>query len=749
MVRGQASKLFLLAIYLVSYVFYLGWRALYTLPLRYGLLSIFFGILLFWAELVGFIESIMFYLTIKSTSTPTTPKAHVGKFPDVDVFVATYNEPPDLLYKTIVGCKNMEYPDRTKVHIYICDDGNRSEMADLCERMEVGYITRTVNTHAKAGNLNNALTKTTSPYIVTFDADMIPMHDFLIKTIPFFLTGEPIGFVQVPQNFYNPDPFQYNLFSENHIPNEQDLFSRLIQAGKSNYNAAIYAGSNTVISRQALVDIGGFVVGTITEDFATGMLIQSHGYKCVYLNEVHASGLSPESLEDLYNQRIRWGRGVVQTFKAFNPFLMKGLNFNQRMMYFSALSYWYFGVWRFIFLCSPILYSLFGIVVLSASALSVLLIWGPMFILTYIVFKLFTGNIRTTIWSHVYDTILFPHIAKGVILETVGFKMVNFKVTPKDNITRTKFSNKFDLVRVQIVLAALSLIGIVKITILWTTTGFLSSYVIILFWLSYNLYLLAMAIFFASERPKFRTAERMPINTGAEINRNGTVFRGTTDDISETGVTIIFDQPIHLGPDSIHMIGIHTERYSAKFSAEVVHVDNFKQKYKYAFRIAHIDESDFQQLLMILYDRVPLTPQKIQKDSIFYLNLMKNFRGRRKRTLVMNRKLPRIAVDKTFLAYCDDGPVSVYLHDFNYEFCAVSSAQEYKSMRIPLGLDGGLALECTLNVELSNRNPRGILIYKISNYRELVNSSELIDLLTTDKQAAFAAEEDFRLSVAN
>lgn len=49
----------------------------------------------------------------------------------------------------------------------------------------MNYITRTENTHAKAGNLNNALAKTSSPYIVTFDADMIPIHDFLLKTNPF------------------------------------------------------------------------------------------------------------------------------------------------------------------------------------------------------------------------------------------------------------------------------------------------------------------------------------------------------------------------------------------------------------------------------------------------------------------------------------------------------------------------------------------------------------------------------------
>ena len=63
-------------------------------------------------------------------------------------------------------------------------------------------------------HLNNALSKTTSPLVVTFDADMIPMHNFLTACVPyFFIENEEIGFIQTPQSFYNPDLFQYNLFS--------------------------------------------------------------------------------------------------------------------------------------------------------------------------------------------------------------------------------------------------------------------------------------------------------------------------------------------------------------------------------------------------------------------------------------------------------------------------------------------------------------------------------------------------------
>ncbi len=44
--------------------------------------------------------------------------------------------------------------------IYLLDDGKRSEFAVFAADVGVGYITRNDNKHAKAGNLNHALTLT-------------------------------------------------------------------------------------------------------------------------------------------------------------------------------------------------------------------------------------------------------------------------------------------------------------------------------------------------------------------------------------------------------------------------------------------------------------------------------------------------------------------------------------------------------------------------------------------------------------
>ena len=95
----------------------------------------------------------------------------------------------------------------------MCDDGNRNYIKQLADELNINYLTRTTNKDSKSGNYNSALKKTTSPYIATFDADMAPLPDFLLTTLPYFLSStQKIGFVQTPQSFTNPDIFQYSLY---------------------------------------------------------------------------------------------------------------------------------------------------------------------------------------------------------------------------------------------------------------------------------------------------------------------------------------------------------------------------------------------------------------------------------------------------------------------------------------------------------------------------------------------------------
>ncbi len=274
----KLSRNFLFVATAVATVIYLGWRTFFTLPFDYGLISIIVALILLICEIVAGFESLEQYLNMVNVNDPEAPVIPESWFPEVDILIMTHNEDTELIYKTANACRYLDYPDKTKLHIFICDDNNRPEMKALAEELGVGYHGLSGNKHAKAGNMNNAIGKTSSPLIATFDADMIPRSCFLMETVPYFFLPKmkkneagvwvereeaeidpdyKIGFIQAPQAFYNPDLFQYNLYSENRIPNEQDYFFREINVGRNRSNSALFVGSNAVFSRRALNEVGG------------------------------------------------------------------------------------------------------------------------------------------------------------------------------------------------------------------------------------------------------------------------------------------------------------------------------------------------------------------------------------------------------------------------------------------------------------------------------------------------------------
>ena len=293
-----------------------------------------------------------------------------------------------------------------------CDDGRRVTAKELAESMGIGYFTRDNNEGAKAGNLNNALRQTSSPIIVTFDADMIPHSSFLMKTVPYFIDSKlrnegkdkseqiPLGFLQTPQTFYNWDLFQYHLYAEQDVANEQDYFYREIEVAKTNSNSVIYCGSNKMIIREALDSVGGFYTKAITEDFATGLLIERNGFVSLAISEPLASGLAPEDLPSLIQQRIRWGRGVVNVLYQINLFFTSRFSFAQKINYWTSIQYWFSPFSRFFYILIPIISGLLDISVVRTPLWVALLFWIPMYMADSWAIRRLSSNIRTSLWTN-------------------------------------------------------------------------------------------------------------------------------------------------------------------------------------------------------------------------------------------------------------------------------------------------------------------------------------------------------------
>lgn len=208
------------------------------------------------AETYSLIDVGLFGMTMwRARGRPAPPPPDPAA--TVDVFITTYNEPVELVMTTAIAAEAVRFRHRT----WILDDGDRPEMRQAAAEAGIGYITRSdawtkdVPRHAKAGNLNNALEQTTGEFVLILDADQIPRPEILEHTLGYF-RDEEVALVQTPQVFSN-------VATGDPLGSQAPLFYGPIQQGKDGWNAAFFCGSNAVLRREALMQLG--IVGYVRD----------------------------------------------------------------------------------------------------------------------------------------------------------------------------------------------------------------------------------------------------------------------------------------------------------------------------------------------------------------------------------------------------------------------------------------------------------------------------------------------------
>ncbi len=205
------------------------------------------------AETYSLIDTFLFCLTMwraKERPAPVSPPQGT-----VDVFITTYDEPIELVMTTARAAKRIAYPHST----WILDDGSRPELEAEARAAGVGYLTRSEDwtdkpRHAKAGNLNSALFQTDGEFLLILDADQVPDPLILHRTLGYFADDPEVALVQTPQWFVNVD-------EADPLGSQAPLFYGPIQQGKDGWNAAFFCGSNAVLRREALMQLG--IVGYV------------------------------------------------------------------------------------------------------------------------------------------------------------------------------------------------------------------------------------------------------------------------------------------------------------------------------------------------------------------------------------------------------------------------------------------------------------------------------------------------------
>ena len=418
---GQERLVRALALASLAYgVYWLWWR--WTQTLNPDAMT--FSVLLVSAETWGWFSAALFLFGTWKLPTRVVQPAPAGK--KVDVFITAYDEPLEVLRRTAIGARAIRYPHRT----YFLDDGKRDELKRIAEELGIGYIRRTGNANAKAGNLNFALKVTDGEFILQLDADHFPMPTIVDQLLGYF-NDPKVAFVQTPQDFYNTDSFTHVVNDDaRELWEENRIFYSLLQPGKDSHNASFFCGCGGMLRRAALEDIGGFQSATIIEDMETSLTLHTHGWKSVYHPTAVAFGLSPGSAAAFHVQRQRWAQGSMQLLRKKNPLFLPGLTWQQRVSYCAANLYPVDGLQKAIFYLAPVLFLLTGLVPVSASIPTLLGLLVPYLLLSVVAFELLSRGTGNLFISERYMMAkFFTYIISLTAL--VARKPLKFNVTPK------------------------------------------------------------------------------------------------------------------------------------------------------------------------------------------------------------------------------------------------------------------------------------------------------------------------------
>lgn len=377
-------------------------------PVLYGLLVA--------AEIFNLTQAVGFWWTC-AAARKRAPRPALGWA--VDLFIPTFNEPPDVVEPTLAAAARIRGAD---VRVALLDDGGRPEMAALAARYGARYIARDDHSGAKAGNINHALALTDAPLVAVFDCDHVPDERFLEATTGHF-ADDDVAFVQTPQYYANADD---GVAAASWA--QQALFFGPIARGKDGLDAMFCCGTNVIFRREALESVGGFPTGSVTEDFELSIRLHERGWRTVYVQDVLARGLAPEDMASYVTQQFRWARGCVSTIPRV---ARASLPWRIRLQYLLSSMFFLSGWTLVVYMTMPVVRLLVGDQPIeAATANTFLLHFAPYFLAAIGTVAVAGGGAYTFEAFALVSATWWLHV--GASLAALLGLGRRFKVTPKE-----------------------------------------------------------------------------------------------------------------------------------------------------------------------------------------------------------------------------------------------------------------------------------------------------------------------------
>ena len=288
--------------------------------------------------------AIDFWLKHSTKVIKITP---LPRYPMITIVVPAHNEEV-VIAQTTRAILDMNYPaDRVELLLYAdnCADKTVDEMrrvlADPRYRSRNVKIIERTGSGAKAGVLNDALKIAHGDYIGVYDADAMPETNAL-----YFLVRKALE---------NPERY-VAVFGRNKTRNAQQNFltkcinqeivitQRIQHCGIWHlFRIGRIPGTNFIIQRQFVQEIGGWRNGALTEDTDISFKIMQTGKLIALAYNSEAFQQEPERLHDYYVQRLRWAKGNYQVVIHNFRHLFDHSNWRVKLetFYYSCTFFWF------------------------------------------------------------------------------------------------------------------------------------------------------------------------------------------------------------------------------------------------------------------------------------------------------------------------------------------------------------------------------------------------------------------------
>lgn len=492
---------------------------------------------------------------------PPHDRQHVGLSGSgpirVDIMVTTFDEDPELVRHSLRDAGRVEEPDNIDVQLHVLDDGARDAMHDVAWQEGAIYHRRPDNRGFKAGNLRNALLQSGGDFVVICDADTRLFASFLRNTLGYFRDPD-IAWVQTPHWFYDiPEGRDIGHGLARRLParagrwlfrnlrrlrlprsgqdpflSDPGLFFDVIQRRRNRNGASFCCGAASIHRREAVFEAAlsrwkdqhsdlrvkfpmhargkqSLLSATeltpfdyhVSEDILTSIRLHGdrrHRWRSVYHPDVEARMLSPWGMSAWAAQKLKYAGGTYDIALRHNPLFKPGMPWRTRLHYAATFWSYFSGFATFVLLIAPIITLLTGVAPVAA--------YSPAFF-AHLLPLLIANELALTLgcWGHdPRRGALLPVASLGINFRAFGLALrgrkIGFKPTPKE----PKIDPSLKMVALPASLIALSVLALIwggVATFLGLGNHSAAMYAVNLFWIGWNISVLAVPVRAALWRP--------------------------------------------------------------------------------------------------------------------------------------------------------------------------------------------------------------------------------------------------------